>query len=473
MARSWVRRTTLITVGCFAAIAGVGLARKFTWEPWLLICPLLILPIFKRRFGKLLLIALLGLCFGLWRGSLYMEKLQGLQAFTNRKVTIQVVATNDAVYGNKSQLEFTANHVRLWPSGRELAGNFKISGYGVPMVYRGDILQVNGKIFPMRGSNQARMAYTQLKLLASDNSAVHTQTRRFAAGMENALPEPEASFGLGLLIGQRTNLSQDLLNSLTAVGLVHIVAVSGYNVTILARAAARLKLRSKFQRLALSLCLIGLFIAVTGFSASIVRASLVSLLTLWAWYYGRNIKPLVLIAFVAAATGLINPFYVWGDLGWYLSFLAFFGILVISPVIVKRLFAKPPRLYTLVLIETLAAEIMTLPLIMMTFGQLSAIALLANLIIVPLVPLAMLFCAVAGIAGMYMPTLAGWFAWPATSLLTFILDVVQALASFPISLLHLSISPAFMASFYLMVLITIWIMARKIRHKKTPELGAV
>ena len=165
--------------------------------------------------------------------------------------------------------------------------------------------------------------------------------RYFAAGMQTALPEPAASLGLGLLIGQRSTLPADILLAMTTVGLVHIVAVSGYNVTILARAVQRTKIaRSKFQQLFLALTLILMFIIITGFSASVVRAAIVSSLSLWAWYFGRSIKPMLLILFVAALTALINPIYVWSDIGWYLSFLAFFGVLIVAPLLGQRLLGK-------------------------------------------------------------------------------------------------------------------------------------
>jgi competence protein ComEC len=268
--------------------------------------------------------------------------------------------------------------------------------------------------------------------------------------MQSALPEPNASFGLGLLIGQRNNLPQELTNQLVMVGLVHIVAVSGYNLTILVRAIGRLRLGSKYQRLIASLSLITIFIFMTGFSASIVRAALISVLSLWAWYYGRKIRPVLLITFTGALTGFINPFYVWGDLGWYLSFLAFFGVLLIAPVMAKRLFRREPKMLSMVVIETLGAEVMTLPLIMMTFGQLSLIGLVANALVVPLI----LLTAIAGAAGMFIPAIAGWLAWPANILLTYILDIVRWFSDIPGIFLHRSIKPFEMLVLYGAVLVT-------------------
>ena len=400
-----------------------------------------------------------------------MDRLSELKDLTGQKVTIEATATSDAVYAKRSQLEFTVNHAQLLQvqylkeGEGELVGRFKISGFGLPMVYRGDRIQVTGKLYPMRGANQARIAYAQLQRVGSDTNWINALTRRFSAGMQSALPEPNASFGLGLLIGQRNNLPQELTNQLIMVGLVHIVAVSGYNLTILVRASTRMKLGSKYQRLLLSLGLIIVFVLMTGFSASIVRAAIVSILSLWAWYYGRKVRAILLIAFTAALTGLVNPFYVWGDLGWYLSFLAFFGVLTIAPLAAKKLFSRQPKLLTMVVLETLAAEVMTLPLIMMTFGQLSLIGLLANALVVPLVPWAMLLAAIAGGAGMLIPALAGWFAWPANLLLTYILDIVRFLSDIPGIFLHRSISTAGMLSFYAAVVLVILVAHR---HHSTP-----
>jgi competence protein ComEC len=458
----------LITVGCLSILAGLGLSRKVSLDvDWWLILFTPVLLLLKKKNGiSLAVVILLGLGLGMWRGGIYMEKLAELNALATHKVTIQATAKTDAVYGNKSQIEFTASDIQLLePDGRSLAGSAKISGFGVPMVYRGDRMQVSGKLYPMRGSNQIRIAYAQLSVVGVGNSWFDKLTRTFSTGMENALPEPQASFGLGLLVGQRTNLPADVVTRLTMVGLVHIVAVSGYNLTILVRSAQRLRLQSKYQRTLLSLGLIISFILVTGFSASIVRAAVVSILSLWAWYFGRNIKPVLIILFAAALTAMFNPFYIWSDIGWYLSFLAFFGVLVIAPLLVRQFFSKQPQILTLVLIETLSAEIMTLPLIMMVFGQMSLVALLANLLVVPLIPAAMLLSTVAATAGAIVPQFAGWLALPARLLLTYILDLIHMLSAIPRIFIHLTINPTLMISLYVLVIALIATLHRRLKHK--------
>lgn len=467
------RRTTLITVGCLSLLAGLGLARlvNLQFQVWWLAFFSLLLLIRRKNVTGLILIVFLGLILGLWRGGIYMQKLDELKQFSGQQVTISATATSDSVYANRSQIEFTANHAFLVTGltyHKQLAGSFKISGFGAPMIYRGDHVQITGKLFPMRGSNQARIAYAQLERTGRDSSWVNNFTRRFSAGMQSALPEPNASFGLGLIIGQRNTLPQQLTNQLIMVGLVHIVAVSGYNLTILVRAIGRLRLGSKYQRLVVSLALIGVFILMTGFSASIVRAAIISVLSLWAWYYGRKMRPLLLISFAAALTAFINPFYIWGDMSWYLSFLAFFGVLMIAPLAARKLFRRRPKMLGMVILETLSAEIMTLPLIVMNFNQLSLIGLLANVLVVPLIPLAMLLSAVAAGAGMLIPAIAGWLAWPANLLLTYILDVVKTLSGIPGIFLHRSISTVSMLVLYASALLAV-IIAHKREGPATPK----
>jgi len=107
--------------------------------------------------------------------------------------------------------------------------------------------------------------------------------------VQSALPEPLASFGMGLLIGQRNTLPQEISQDLLMVGLTHIIAVSGYNLTILLRSAEKVSgKRSKRMATLLSLALIGIFLLFAGTSASIVRAAIVSLLSIAAGYYAGH-----------------------------------------------------------------------------------------------------------------------------------------------------------------------------------------
>ncbi len=448
------RRTTLLLCLCVAFLLGVGLAHTgrlidSSWW-WLCLMPL-VFALRRRTAWALLWIVLFGLSLGWWRGSLYMTKLADYQGYYDHKVTISAVASQDAAYNKYKQLTFDARNVTVVDTGQRLAGKLSLSGFGLNAVFAGDTVTATGKLHSSLGSYQGRMSYAQLHLAAHHNTAVNELRRRFTAGVQSALPEPLASFGMGLLIGQRNTLPAEISQSLLMVGLTHIIAVSGYNLTILLRSADRISgKRSKRGATLLSLALIGLFLLFAGTSASIVRAAIVSLLSIAAGYYGRAFKPLVLISLAAAITAFASPFYVWSDSGWYLSFLAFYGVMVLAPLIRTRWHKRWQESLVLgVALESVCAEIMTLPFVLHTFGQMSFIGLLANVLVVALVPLAMLLTLVAGLAGMLLPALAGWLAWPARILLTYMLDIAQLLSHIPrVFVQHLGFSWAQMLLCY-------------------------
>jgi competence protein ComEC len=460
MRRYRIRRTWLWLIAFMAIIAGLGLARtgyRFNGLWCGIGLAVLLTSLRTPSLLTVILVVAWGISVGWWHGSLYMSKLSAYQGLYYHKLTITARAQTDGVYGNHSQISFNGNQVRL-PDGKTLSGQIQISGFGLNSVFEGDEVQVSGKLYPGYGAYQGRLSFAQLQLIKHHPSFVAEVRRRFAAGMQSALPEPLASFAMGLLIGQRTTLPATVKQDLLRVGLTHIIAVSGYNLTIILRASrGLLAKRSKRLSLAFSMSLIGVFLLLSGLSASIVRAAIVSILSIYASYYGRNFKPLNLIWLAAAITAFVNPIYLWSDISWYLSFLAFFGVMIVSPLIAARF---PRRLHDSIIfqvaLESICAEIMTVPIILYTFGQMSFIGLVANVLVVALIPLAMLLATVAGISGMVAGTIAGWVSWPARLLLTYMLDVAHVLARLPhIFVQNVSISLPQMLFLYVVVLLLV------------------
>ncbi len=243
---------------------------------------------------------------------------------------------NDALYGKTKQLAFDADSIEL-EDGERLPGKIQLSGFGVNAVFQGDEVMATGKLYPGYGAYQGSIGFAELSVTAHHPTVISIIRQKFTAGMQTALPEPLAPFAMGLLVGQRANLPDGVKQDLLMVGLTHIIAVSGYNLTIILHASRRLLgKRSKRISTFLSLGLIGVFLLLAGASASIVRAAIVSVLSIAASYYGREFKPLNLICLAAAITAWANPVYVWSDLSWYLSFLAFFGVMIVSPLIQTR-----------------------------------------------------------------------------------------------------------------------------------------
>ncbi len=443
MKDTWlVRRTTAIAAGMVAVLVGLGFARvaQPNRGAIIILCLLsIVLVVRRRKLSVLIMLIFLGFAAGWWRGGQFMQRLQPYKTLAHQRVVVQVTAESDGVYGDHSQLSFDGGNVMvLQPSTQKLPGRLKIQGFGERAVYRGDVVWVEGSLYPTRGSRVASMSFASLRVLTRSQSFIDRLRLRFTAGLLSALPEPQASFGLGLLIGQRTTLSKEVAASLAAVGLTHIIAVSGYNLTIIIRGVRRFRLHlSKYQIAMLSLLLMAGFVLVTGFSASIVRATMVSILSLGAWYYGREFRPFVLIMLVAALTALWSPLYLWSDIGWYLSFFAFFGVLILAPLATRRIYKeRQPSALMAILAETTAAQIMTAPLILYIFGQVSVIGLISNVLVLPLVPAAMLLTLIAGLAGMIAPAIAGWLALPGRILLSYMISVANVLAGVPYAVAH-------------------------------------
>jgi competence protein ComEC len=455
-----------------AFLAGIGWAHtghpiSVVWSCLAGLC--LLLGWRKRTIAVLLLALLFGLSLGWWRGSVYMNKLAVWQPLYYQKITISARSAEDAVYGKNSQLAFSAAGVML-DDGTSLPGKLQLSGFGENAVFQGDELTATGKLYPGYGAYQGRISFAQLDVTAHHPSVVSEIRRRFAAGMQTALPEPLAPFAMGLLIGQRATLPDDVKQNLLMVGLTHIIAVSGYNLTIILHASKRL-LAKQSKRLStlLSFSLIGVFLLLAGASASIVRAAIVSMLSIVAAYYGRDFKPLNLLALAAAITAWANPVYVWSDLSWYLSFLAFFGVMIVSPLIQARWPARwHQSLVGGVALESICAETMSLPFVLYIFGQMSLIGLPANVLVVALVPLAMLLSTIAGLAGMLTGSLAGWLAWPAAVLLAYMLDTAHLMARIPhIFLQNIGFPLGAMLGLYALILLVALILQRKTKALKS------
>jgi competence protein ComEC len=429
------RRITLQLLLLLGFLLGIGLARRRYEISIVLIASLAVIScygFYKRTLHFAVFIMVFGLSLGCWRGAIFMRKLDAYTPYYGQVLTLHMRAVQDGVYGSRSQMSFDGQDIRL-SGGTKLAGKVAVSGFGSNAIFQGDEVAIIGKLRPGYGAKQATLSFAKITVSKHHNSVVAEIRRKFAAGMQTALPEPLGSFAMGLLIGQRATLPASVKQDLLMVGLTHIIAVSGYNLTIMLHASKKLFAKqSKRLTTGSSLLLIMVFLLLAGSSASIVRAAIVSTISIATSYYGRSINPLNLISLAAVITAYANPFYVWSDISWYLSFLAFFGVMVLAPLVSERLtFMRKKSVIVSVGIESISAEIMSLPIVLFTFGQMSLIGLPANMLVVALVPLAMLLSTIAGLAGMLAPQFAGWIAWPAKQLLSYMLDISHVLAGLP------------------------------------------
>ncbi len=285
----------------------------------------------------------------------------GNQVYVQGIVHEDVVATQDG----KQRLQLSSVVV----GGKKLPGNIWVEIQSKVSLKRSYKITVSGTLGEGFGVIPASMYRAQLvKIDREAQSDLGRDTRDwFATNIGKTITEPEASLGIGYLVGQRSSLPEELDTQLQVLGLTHVVVASGYNLTILVRFTRRFFARiSKYMAFITAVAMVIGFAMMTGFSPSMSRVALVTLLSLIAWYFGRTIQPLVLLSLVGMITAYANPFYVWGDLGWYLSMLSFAGVMILAPLLKHYFYGvdAQPNLVTGIIIETLSAQIVTMPLVL-------------------------------------------------------------------------------------------------------------
>jgi len=423
--RQYVHSSWGIAVLCAAFVVGVWLALLLRVPAWIgvAVLPLLIFCFWHLRVYTLPIIASVGLCVGLGYGSAALGERDAYNLYLGQVVELSGKVKEDPSK-NSSGLSLQLDSVVI--DSARLPGSVLVSLTGKD-IKRGDIVTVRSLLKPGFGSFPASMSRaTIVSIVRPVPGDVGRVVRDwFADKIRVNVAEPQASLGIGFLTGQKSALPDDLSDALKIAGLTHIVVASGYNLTILVRMARRLFIKfSKYLSAVSSGVMITMFMAVTGLSPSMTRAGLVSGLSLLAWYYGYRFHPLILLPFAAAITVAIQPSYVWGDLGWQLSFAAFAGVMVVAPLLQRYFYGeKEPGVLRQILGETIAAHVVTVPIIAMGFGVISNVAVIANVLVVPLVPLAMLLTFICGIWTIVGLPFVWLIATPTSWLLTYMTSV--------------------------------------------------
>lgn len=420
-----------VTAVCLGVLVGVTAAQWTSHAVeigWLIVA--VAAGVFAGTLGRrwsLVVVLLAGMVVGLWRGGLEQRGIAVYRTMYDKHVHLEGKVSEDPDTNKRNELVLKLTKVRL--DEHPLVGEVWVTTANRGKIERSDTVVVDGKLSPGFGSLAASIKNATVASVQREQPGDVALALRnnFAAHIDRGIHDPAAALGEGYLLGQKRGLPNDLADALKIAGLTHVVVASGYNLTILVRLARRLFARvSKFLSAFTSLGMIGMFMAITGLSPSMTRAGLVSVLALGAWYYGRNFHPVTLLAIAGAVTVLVNPSYAWGNLGWELSFAAFAGVMILAPLIHAYFFGdEKPSFIVQILIETVAAQIATLPIILVAFGQLSNVAPLANLLIVPFVPIAMLLTFGAGIGAYVLPAFASVIAWPAQTLLDSMIAVIQ------------------------------------------------
>ena len=229
--------------------------------------------------------------------------------------------------------------------------------------------------------------------------------RRIIRAQVRGLDSPIGQLVSSMVLGRRAvDLPQNIRDLFIKTGLAHILAASGFHVSLLLGMVLRLT-SSLTPKLKLWIGLGCLFIysCLTGFSPSIIRAVLMGSGVLIALSIGGKVKPLGSLLLSLIIILLFNPLWIW-NLGLQLSFLATLGLIISVPALEKKLDWMPPLLATAVSIP-LAASIWTLPLIIFTFNTVSSYSIIVNVVTMPLVTVISLGGMITSLISLIVPVI--------------------------------------------------------------------
>ena len=261
---------------------------------------------------------------------------------------------------------------------------------------------------------------------------IYGAKNRFEEKLSQIFSEPYGSFMGGLLLGSRKGIPDQLMEDFNVTGLTHIIAISGYNVAlVIVVISGMFGFLSRKMKVVFSGIFVVLFVMFVGAIVSVVRAGLMGILSLMALYFGRQYAVFLGLMISAFLMTLWNPKILVYDVGFQLSFLATLGIIAYSSVL-EGFFKFVPKFFAIreSLMMTLSAQIVALPIIILNFGKLSVISPIANVFVLPFIPLSMIFgffAVMFGFVSEFLGNVFGFFGYIFLKVIIFFIETFALL----------------------------------------------
>ena len=281
----------------------------------------------------------------------------------------------------------------------------------------------------------------------------------FLENISRVIHEPYAALLGGLTVGAKRSLGEDLLNDFRTTGLIHIVVLSGYNVTIIILALMWfLSFLPRRIMATLGIICIFLFAIMTGAGATIVRATIMASLIILARTIGRKIDILRLLFIAGFLMVFHNPYIVMFDPSFQLSFMAMLGLILLSPIFELHLKFIPEKFgLREIAAATIATQIFVLPLLLYMMGEVSLVAIVVNLLVLIFIPITMFLGFITGVIGFVSYTASLVFALPTFIFLYYEIAIVEWFARLPFASIAIpSFSLTLMFGVYILYGIWLW-----------------
>lgn len=432
---------------CLSFIFGIGF-ESLIKIPQIFIWGILFLSIvlfFFKRMGVVLGFCLIFLIFGILRLQIAEFNI------TNNKL---------AKFNNKGEVSFIGI-INNEPDVKDASQSLKIKvGESLVLVttnrypeYRYlDKVKITGKLetpsvtddfnyknYLLKDGVYSVVAFPKMEVLGKASEGLSTTVYGWILQIKQALRDsikkiflpPKSSILLGTIVGDNGAMSTDLKSKLNITGLRHIIAVSGTHIVILSIILMPIFLSFglwRKQAIVLSIGVVWGCIILTGLSASGVRAGVMGSILFLSQIFGRQNASYRTMALAGSLMLFQNPLLLFYDAGFQLSFLASMGIIYLNPIFLyflKFIFKDNFKELVSIIPTTFSAQIFTLPLMLFNFGNISLVAPITNLLILPIVEPLMIFGFIFAFVGMFSSWLGFVFSLPCQVLLMYFKKVID------------------------------------------------
>lgn len=423
----------------------------------------------REQYWRMGLLIIFGIIIGLGYFNFWDTHEKAIQLPYSKEITIE-----GQVIGHPDFSGSQANYILKYEDAK-----IRLTAGRYPEYHYGDVLRTKGVIkesypyfFHQGILGQVYSEETIEKTGHRGNIIVKTIyviRDKFEDSLNKSLSEPYASFAAGLVLGSKRNIPDSLMSDFNRTGTTHIIAVSGYNVTIIiVWIGLFLGIFSRKFKFWGSLAAILIFVIMTGAPASVIRAGILAGLIALGHFEGRRINMLIILLLTASMMLLASPYALKYDLSFQLSFLAFVGLVYLGPIISERKIIRwMPNFFKNTFSETLGAQIMVLPILIYAFDRVSLVSPITNILILWIIPASMVLVFAVGIAGLIIIGLGqvvGYIGW---LFLKYIIIIVENFSKIPwASYTIKTTSWWWMAIFYFLIGLIIYNSKMKVENEK-------
>lgn len=474
-------RSKIFLFSCLFFILGIFLGSYYAVPVWILflLAGFFITLVFLFGKGskvKILFLLFIFLLIGLIRVEsikLSESEILEIDTFNNTKIIATgKISLSPEIKNGKQKI--IIENIKDEKNGDKINGKMIVYADRYPEYKLGDIIEVSGKIgipedfdgFKYRDYLMARniyyiLYYPQIELKEENKFGFYARVSKFRKQsndlIKKILPQPQAGIVSAMTLAIKSDLSEEILEAFNKTGTRHIIAISGMHLAIIALILMYLLLAAGLNRnYAFYFALLGIifFVVLVGFPPSAVRAAIMAGLALFAIRIGRLKNAGNAIVFAAVVMLVCNPNLLRYDTGFQLSFAAILGIVYIFPKL-DNFFKKHSdflKIKTVILI-TVSAQIATLPIIINSFGNFSLLSVLANVLILPFVPIVMLGGFLLTIIGFANLAVAQILAYPIWLILFYQIETIKFFAGLPFGFLTFEKVGLLVIGIYYLVLI--------------------